>query len=510
MKLKKMICLLLALCMVFAMTDRSIQAEAELEDWTRQGVFADENENILSVTWMDDVVEPGWYVGVMLGEDLIEDSWGGILPQDGNTLHGTLSSSGSRGDLTVTVSEDGPDGILLAIEDGETYHLKGYELPEASVVITFSTEGWGNIDYAEGDQAPEADTEYPTQSGYIGLEAPETYTFLAWPRAGNQFVKWMKNGEDFSTDPQFTVLLDESAEYVAVFEEDPNWRNPVLNFVGEYQCDRAHATVQYADFEDTWIIIQWGSSARELTQWDIYGTLDTDTLTIPYSGCTKSNIVYDENGEVESQEPEYEGGTGTIVFHGDGTFTWHEDQAESGKDMVFERIPFAYIHDPRENPEAMKDIVENPDAVYGFSPDPNSTRLGDYADYDWTDPAVAAIAQEERRAYHESMESMTDILYRMREEGASIEEMARAVSKERNRLRLAAYDNDPEGLADVKKSNLKTYGHEDGPTPDDLFEKYGSWTTVLQKAFGSNMGMDACCGLYDEYYWLYVELGYVE
>ena len=107
-------------------------------------------------------------------------------------------------------------------------------------------------------------------------------------------------------------------------------------------------------------------------------------------------------------------------------------------------------------------------------------------------------------------EAMTDILYRMREEGASIEEMARAVSAERNRLRLESYKDDPKGLEDVRKSNLETYGQEDGPTPDQLFEKYGSWTTVLQKAFSPNLGMDACCGLYDEYYWLYIELGYVE
>ena len=174
------------------------------------------------------------------------------------------------------------------------------------------------------------------------------------------------------------------------------------------------------------------------------------------------------------------------------------------------KTPFVYEHDPRENPEAMADIVENPDAVYGFSPNPESTRLGAYAEYDWTDPEFAAQAQEQRRAYHESMDSMTDILYRMREEGASMEEMARAVSEERNRLRLASYENDPDGLAAVKASNLETYGHEEGPTPDELFEKYGSWTVVLQKAFSSNMGMDACCGLYDEYYWLYIELGYVE
>ena len=65
-------------------------------------------------------------------------------------------------------------------------------------------------------------------------------------------------------------------------------------------------------------------------------------------------------------------------------------------------------------------------------------------------------------------------------------------------------------LEAVRESNLKTYGHEDGPTPDELYEEYGSWETVMQKAFGSNMGMDACCGLYDEYYFLYIELGYVE
>ena len=38
---------------------------------------------------------------------------------------------------------------------------------------------------------------------------------------------------------------------------------------------------------------------------------------------------------------------------------------------------FAYEHDPRDNPEAMKDIIYNPAAVYGFSPSPDSTRLKD-------------------------------------------------------------------------------------------------------------------------------------
>lgn len=336
--MKKMICLLLAFCVVFTLAACGNGEEPEIRDWTRKGYFMDDDENLLSVTWMENADEPGWYVGITLGEDLIEDSWGGILHQEGNTLHGTLPTYGSKDPLMVTVSEDGPDGILLTVEGGQTYHLKGYELPQASVIINFNTEGWGYIAYAEGEDAPEVGPDHYAQSGYLGLAAPETYTILAWPQAGNLFVKWTRNGEDYTTEPQFTALLDESAEYVAVFEEDPDWENPAAAFTGDYQCDRAHASVESMGFEDAWISIEWASSAWELTRWDIFGTVDTQTMTIVYSGCTKSNIVFDDSGDVKSQEPEYEDGTGTIVFNEDGTFTWHEDQAEDREDMIFIRI----------------------------------------------------------------------------------------------------------------------------------------------------------------------------
>ena len=171
---------------------------------------------------------------------------------------------------------------------------------------------------------------------------------------------------------------------------------------------------------------------------------------------------------------------------------------------------FSYVHDPRLNAEAMKDIVENPDAVYGFSPNPQSKRLGTYAKYDWSNPDVVADAKKQRIQYHQSLQTMYDILNKMTAEGEPEEKIARTISAERNRLRLATYENDPQGLADVKKSNLETYGHEDGPTADEMFSKYGSWSIVIQKAFSANLGMDACCGLYDDYYPEYVKMGYVE
>ena len=319
-----------------AASEAPSQAEQPAAAWTRAGYFMDENENMISVTRMDDIDEPGWYVGVMLGEDFIEDSWGGTLPQEGDALHGSLASSGSKAHLTVTVSEEGEDGLLLTVEGGETYHFTSMGDMTAGIIVTVNTEGRGMIGYEEGETVPELDPEWPYQSAQVNLGEPETYTFAAAPEAGSVFVRWTKNGEDFSAEPVITVLLDESADFVAVFEEEPGWQNPVMNFIGEYQSGRAHALVECSGYEDARITIEWGDSARETTQWDIFGRLDTDTLTITYSRGTKRNIVYDDSGDIMNEETVYEDGTGTVVFREDGTFVWHEDLSESGEDMLFE------------------------------------------------------------------------------------------------------------------------------------------------------------------------------
>lgn len=159
-----------------------------------------------------------------------------------------------------------------------------------------------------------------------------------------------------------------------------------------------------------------------------------------------------------------------------------------------------YVHDPRLNAKAMEDIVVNPNAIYGFSPAPDSTRLGEYASYDWSDPVVVEKARQDRIQYLASFDEQYELWNKMSKEGKSVEEIARAVSAKRNELRLTSYKNDPEGLEKVKKSNLETYGNENGPTAESLFEKYGSWEKVLIKSFSSNSGMDACLGLYDIQY----------
>ena len=168
-----------------------------------------------------------------------------------------------------------------------------------------------------------------------------------------------------------------------------------------------------------------------------------------------------------------------------------------------ENAGFRYRHDPRLNPGAMADIIADETAIYGFRPSETGS-LALYADADWTDPELVAQGRADRIAYHESLESMYGMLEEMRAAGKDIEEIARALSAERNELRFAAYADDPEGLAAIKARNLEKYGHEEGPLPDELYEKYGSWEMVLAKAFSGNSGMDACLGLYDDYYELYL------
>lgn len=159
-----------------------------------------------------------------------------------------------------------------------------------------------------------------------------------------------------------------------------------------------------------------------------------------------------------------------------------------------------YVHDPRINSMAMEDIVVDPSAVYGFKPSKDSKRLAAYADANWSDPVAVEGYRQERIEYLSQFDTMYDLWNEMLAQGKSTEEIARAVSARRNEIRIESYKNDPAGLERMKKSNLETYGNENGPTPESLFAKYGSWEKVIVKSFSSNSGMDACLGLYDVQY----------
>lgn len=166
-----------------------------------------------------------------------------------------------------------------------------------------------------------------------------------------------------------------------------------------------------------------------------------------------------------------------------------------------------YVHDPMDNPKAAADIVVDPNAVYGYAPNPDSPRLGVFAEKDWSDESYVAQMRKEREAYHESIRELYLIKADLEAAGKSVEEIARTVSNRRNEMRMESYKDDPEGLAELKESNLETYGNENGGTPEYFYEKYGSWEEVIEKAFSTNPGADAMLGLYDKYYDTYCIAG---
>ena len=57
---------------------------------------------------------------------------------------------------------------------------------------------------------------------------------------------------------------------------------------------------------------------------------------------------------------------------------------------------FHYSHSPLDNPEVASDVIINRETVYGYSPNPDSARIGVLALNDWTDPVWVNTKKQER------------------------------------------------------------------------------------------------------------------
>ena len=217
--MKKTVCIVLAFIMLAALGACGKNAgPGAAGGWSRSGYYEDEHGYMLSLTWMDLGDEAGWYAGFMYGPDPIEDSYGGMVEQDGRRLKGELASGGSMIDIVVTISEDGGEGLLLVVENGATCHFKPVEIEPAPISITVNTEGYGFINAQTDGDTYETPDDYTSTSVILNLNEPATYRLSAKGGEDWVFVRWMKNGELFSTEPEITISFTESGDYLAVFE----------------------------------------------------------------------------------------------------------------------------------------------------------------------------------------------------------------------------------------------------------------------------------------------------
>jgi len=174
----------------------------------------------------------------------------------------------------------------------------------------------------------------------------------------------------------------------------------------------------------------------------------------------------------------------------------------------YELNEFTYIHNPSYNENVLADAEYDKSAVFGYKPNETGS-LKQYRDADWTDKD-SVLGYKQNRIEYISLndQKIRELENKLRSENKTIEETASQCSNLRNQIRLDQYKDDPEGLELLKERNLEKYGHEEGPLPSELYLKYGSWEIVLEKCYSINRAMDACCGVYDMYYYLYNDFAY--
>lgn len=140
--------------------------------------------------------------------------------------------------------------------------------------------------------------------------------------------------------PAEETQTPEAAESADAVEEDG--QNPVMNFVGDYACDRASLLVEATDMQDgARVTVTWPSSAAEHSEWVMTGKFDPETLTITYSDCVKTDFVFNEDGSIDSETVAYENGKGTFTFSDEDTLslTWDDAEEHIADDVVFEFTP---------------------------------------------------------------------------------------------------------------------------------------------------------------------------
>ena len=121
--------------------------------------------------------------------------------------------------------------------------------------------------------------------------------------------------------------------------ETDDGQNPIMNFVGTYASDRASIQIEATDEENgAKATVTWGSSASEHSEWTMSGTYDADSHVFTYSDCVKKDVVFNEDGSVESEEEVYKDGTGTMTFSegNEGPYLeWKDDKENAADGMTF-------------------------------------------------------------------------------------------------------------------------------------------------------------------------------
>ena len=156
---------------------------------------------------------------------------------------------------------------------------------------------------------------------------------------------------------------------------------------------------------------------------------------------------------------------------------------------------FQYVHNPLENYKVVRDVDVAPETIYGFKPNSTGT-LKAFAAYDFTSAMKVSEWKAERTRYHEGV---TDRLNALMLADMPLEQKARAAAAVRNEARINSCVDANGNITDrngydnaVARAKKYTYEY--------LVGRGNSDAEIIESAYDTNQGMDACLGLYDTYF----------
>ncbi len=137
-------------------------------------------------------------------------------------------------------------------------------------------------------------------------------------------LRWI-NGESPEEPIDFVRKDAEEAAAIALFE-------------GEWQCDRAAIEV-YWEEEGFKVLIRWGSSAWEHTEWEYscyYHEDDGTLVSMPFG--IRTEFVYGDDGEIVSATETYNDGEATFYLDEEGCLIWQDEKENAGEGMHFTKV----------------------------------------------------------------------------------------------------------------------------------------------------------------------------
>ncbi|MCD8083408.1 MAG: YARHG domain-containing protein [Clostridiales bacterium] len=195
--------------------------------------------------------------------------------------------------------------FLLDMENGtfETGAMSFNEVPQTNL-ITYALIERAFSDYAEANGGSlQADSETQAESGILDQEPESSYA-------------------------EFTESSAVESTYTGTAAD-------MLAYIGSWDDNRCHITIEEAGSAQFRVEIMWGSSAFEDSEWVMTAAFDGNTGMLNYSNCVQKDVVYSDDGNV-TETVVYENGTGSFYIE-NGYLYWNDETAHAGDECRFER-----------------------------------------------------------------------------------------------------------------------------------------------------------------------------